>query len=108
MATRNFYIGLSRRFAAHHDALKLTLFGFMFAAFALILAVHLIFNLPGSVLGYAGRLWFSATAILGVLWLATGLFNPERDPLLSSLQESWATVILNGFLIMAAIVWFMD
>ena len=63
---------------------------------------------PEAIIGVGGRVWFSACAVLSVLYLATQWFNPQRDLADRSSNESWLVLLLNGMLVMACFVWFME
>ena len=106
--TRNFYVRVAQRLGEHHGLLKTFLFSFMIGGFALLLVLNIVTERPDIVAGFGGRIWFSASTVLGVLWLATGWFNPIRDPLDRSLHESFGTFVLNCMLLMAIAAWFME
>ena len=106
--TRNFYVGVAQRLGERHRLLKISLFGFMIGGFVLLLVLNIATGRPDVVAGIGGRIWFSTSVVLGVLWLATGWFNPLRDPLDKSLHESWAAFVLNGMLLMAVAAWFLE
>lgn len=108
MATRRFYIAISRRLEGQRELLRRLVFGVMVGGFALLAAASLLMSQPHLVVSLGGRLWFSAVCVLGVLWLATGLFNPHRDHLNGSIQESWAAFTLNAMLVAAIAAWFME
>jgi hypothetical protein len=108
MATRRIYIALSRRFGEHHDLLRHLLFGVMVGGFVMLAIASQVLPRPGLLVSIGARLWFSATCALGVLWLATAWFNPQRDYRAGSLQESGAAFLLNAMLIAAIAGWFME
>lgn len=106
--TRNFYVGVAQRLGERHGLLKTSLFSFMIGGFAVLLVLNIVTERPDIVVGIGGRIWFSISAVLGVLWLATEWFNPVRDPLDRPLHESWAAFVLNGMLLMAVVAWIME
>ena len=108
MATRNIYVRISRRFSGYQTQLKRATFGVMIGGFLLVLIASQLSGRPDLVVGYGGRLWFTTSSVLGVLWLASEWFNPVRDPLDKAPAESWAVVVLNGMLLIAVIAWFLE
>jgi len=106
--TRNFYVGIAQRLGERHGLLKTFLFSFMIGGFALLLVLNIVTKRPDIVVGFGGRIWFSASVVIGVLWLATEWFNPVRDPHDKSLDESWAALVLNGMLLMAVAAWLIE
>ena len=108
MATRRFYIALSRRLGEHYARLRRVLFGVMVGGFALLAIVSQVVPSPGRIVGIGGRLWFSGTLALGVMWLATTWFYPQRDYRSGSLEVSGAAFLLNAMLVAAAAAWFME
>ena len=108
MVTRNTYVAVSRKLQPHQSSLARLLAAVAFGGFILLAFGSQLSSRPEIVVGYGGRIWFSITCMLGVLFLATHWFNPVRDPVDGSLVESSATIFLNVALAMAIAPWFME
>ena len=106
--TRNFYVGVARRFGERQGLLKSAAFGFVIGGFAVLLLLNFITRRPDIIVGLGGRIWFSVSAALGVLWLSSEWFNPERDPMDRTMGESWMVFILNCMLVAGLAAWFLE
>ena len=54
------------------------------------------------------RLWFTLCVLLGVIYLCTHWFNPARDPLDGSPEESWNVILINLSVLLTAWMWFWE
>jgi uncharacterized membrane protein HdeD (DUF308 family) len=106
MATRNFYVTISRIFGPYQRSLKYALIAVWLGGFALLGVISQLDNKTAFVV--LGKLWFSTCAVLGVAYGCTHWFNPRRDPLHSSPGESWAVAVVNLTLVFAVWVWFWE
>ncbi len=107
MATRNIYLKLSRAFQGKRVLLKLLLFTVWLGGFLLILLLSAVIGSAELIVNTGGKIWFSTCALLGVTFMAVDAFNPERDPIDKSPNESWLVIVLNCIVIMAIYVWFI-
>ena len=105
MPTRNFYVGLSRRFAPHQGLLKRALLVTWLGGFALLGVIILVFNSETAFL-VLGKTWFTLCILLGIVYASTHWFNPRRDPLDSSPAESWTAVVINIVCALTVWIWF--
>jgi len=108
MATRNIYVKLSKLLQGKEPIIKKLLISVWLGGFILILLLSRLTGNPEFIVGVGGRLWFTGCIVFGVLYLVVTGFNPERDPVDKSPNESWTVIILNLAIVMAIYVWFME
>jgi hypothetical protein len=107
MPTRGFYRTVSRTFVPYQGTLKIVLFSVWLGGFALVGVVATVLKMP-ALSGVLGRLWFTLCVLLGIIYLCTHWFNPTRDPLDASLEESWSVIFINLSVLLTAWMWFWE
>lgn len=107
MATRNLYAKISKTFQGKENLLQKLLVTIWLGGFVLIVFLSKLTDDAQFYVGIGGRIWFTLCMLLGVIYMATSGFNPDRDPVDRTLNESWAVIVLNSAILMAIYVWFM-
>lgn len=105
MPTRNFYVGLSKRFGPHQRLLRHVLLGTWLGGFAVLAVIALTLN-SESALVVLGKVWFTLCVFVGIAYASTHWFNPDRDPMDSSPTESWTAIVINIACVLTVWVWF--
>ena len=105
MPTRNFYVGVSKRFGPHQRLLKHVLLATWLGGFALLGVVALALKAEFTFV-VLGKLWFTLCVLIGIVYASTHWFNPERDPMDSSPTESWTATVINLTCALTVWVWF--
>jgi len=107
MPTRNFYISVSKRFRNSESTLKNTLIAVGAGGFILVLILSRLFD-PQVIVGFGGKIWFSLTVIVAVIYTSVCWFNPDRDKNDISSKESMWALMLNAWLLAAIWFWFVE
>ena len=105
MPTRNFYRTVSRTFVLYQQTIKIVLFSVWLGGFALVGIAATILGMA-ALSGVLMRLWFTLCVLLGVIYLCTHWFNPARDALDGSPEESWNVILINLSVLLTAWMWF--
>ena len=107
MPTRNIYISVSKRFRESESTLKNTLIAVGVGGFVLILILSRLFD-PQIIVGLGGKIWFSLTVIVAVIYMSVCWFNPERDKNDFTSKESMCVLMLNIWILAAIWFWFVE
>jgi len=107
MPTRNFYISVSRRFRESESILKNTLIAIGAGGFILVLILSRFFD-PQVIVGLGGKIWFSLTVIVAVVYMSVCWFNPDRDRNEIAAKESMGAFMLNLWILSAIWFWFVE
>ena len=105
MPTRNFYVAVSKKLGPHQIRLKWVLAAIWLGGFALLGVIAALLQAPAAFV-LLGKLWFTLCMVLGIAYLCTHMFNPQRDPLDRSPTESWTVIVFNIAVLLTAWVWF--
>jgi hypothetical protein len=106
MPTCNFYISVSKRFRDSESFLKNTLIAVGAGGFLLVLILSRLFD-PQIIVGLGGKIWFSLTVIVAVIYLSVSWFNPDRDRKEITAKESMSAFMLNLWILSAIWLWFV-
>jgi hypothetical protein len=107
MPTRNFYISVSKRFRDSESLLKNTLIAVGAGGFLLVLILSRLFD-PQVIVGLGGKIWFSLTVIVAVIYLSVSWFNPDRDRKEITVKESMSAFMLNLWILSGIWFWFIE
>ena len=105
MPTRNFYVSLSNRLRDHETRLKNLLVIEAIGGFILVVILSRIFD-PKIVVDVGGKIWFSLTIIIAILYTSVLWFNPDRDKNDFNAKESMCVLMLNAWLLSVLWAWF--
>ncbi len=105
MPTRNFYVSVSNRLRDHETRLKNLLVIEAIGGFILVVVLSRIFD-PKMVVGVGGKIWFSLTIIIAILYTSVLWFNPNRDKNDFTAKESMCVLMLNAWLLSILWAWF--
>ena len=108
MPTRNFYVAVSSKFRDHETNLKWLLVIVGIGGFVLVVVLSQIFE-PEVVAAIGGRIWFSLTVLIAILYMSVVWFNPDRDKNDFTAKESACVLMLDVWLLMIIWAWlFME
>ena len=108
MPTRNFYVTVSNKFRGHEANLKWLLVIVVIGGIALLVVLSQIYD-PKLIVVIGGKIWFSLTILIAILYMSVVWFYPDRDKNDFTVKESVCVLVLDVWLLMIFWAWlFME
>jgi hypothetical protein len=99
--TRNVYVKIAGLLRWHEGLINCLLVISLVGGF-----LALWFLVPLEHFNFVGNVWFTLCGVLGILRMAVGSFNPDRDLNDKTPQETWLVIVLNLMFLVAISPWF--